>query len=139
MKKNTNMKEDLDYIRQKYGSVAEIKQKMDIAEMKEKKIDELVSNLSTSIKSCENQLSCYKCMNLVNEPVVQAPCAHVLCKKCSMSENQCAQCSRTIKDRLGPSEMLQDLVNKFTFCRDAIKTFKNEQFWKSKQESVTAA
>ena len=51
MKKNTNMKEDLDYIRQKYGSVAEIKQKMDIAEMKEKKIDELVSNLSTSIVS----------------------------------------------------------------------------------------
>ena len=34
-KENRNMKDDLDYIRSKYGTVAEIKQKMEIAEMKE--------------------------------------------------------------------------------------------------------
>lgn len=50
-KENRNMKDDLDYIRSKYGTVAEIKQKMEIAEMKEKKINELVGNLDTSIVS----------------------------------------------------------------------------------------
>lgn len=50
-KENRNMKDDLDYIRSKYGTVAEIKQKMEIAEMKEKKINELISNLDTSIVS----------------------------------------------------------------------------------------
>ena len=50
------MKDDLDYIRSKYGTVAEIKQKMEIAEMKEKKINELVGNLDTSIVSVSMQI-----------------------------------------------------------------------------------
>jgi chromosome segregation ATPase len=50
-KENRLMKEDLDFIRQKYGTVAEIKQKMEVAEMKEKKIAELVATLDNSIVS----------------------------------------------------------------------------------------
>lgn len=51
LKANRLMKDDLDFIRQKYGTVAEIKQKMEIAEMKEKKIAELVGTLDNSIVS----------------------------------------------------------------------------------------
>ena len=73
-------------------------------------------------------------MNLVSEPTVLAPCAHVLCATCAKADSKCPQCSRTIKDRMGPSEMLADLVNKFQFSRDAINAFKNQSFWQSKQE-----
>ena len=76
-------------------------------------------------------------MNLLQQPVVLAPCAHLLCKKCSDGD-RCPQCSRTIKDRLGPSDALADLANKFTFSRDAIHAFKNESFWKSKQASTVS-
>jgi hypothetical protein len=77
-------------------------------------------------------------MNMLQQPVVLAPCAHVLCRDCSTSEERCPQCSRSIKDKLGPSDMLGDLVNKFTFSRDAIAAFKNESFWKSKQAATAS-
>lgn len=51
LKENRKMKDDMDYITSQFGTVAEIKQKMDIVNMKEKKINELVDNLDTSIVS----------------------------------------------------------------------------------------
>ena len=77
-------------------------------------------------------------MNMLDQPVVLAPCAHLLCKNCASGEERCPQCSRSIKDRLGPSDMLSDLVNKFTFSRDVINAFKNESFWKSKQAQTAS-
>lgn len=66
LKENRLMKEDLDFIRKKYGTVAEIKQKMEIAEMKEKKISELVSTLDNSIVS----ISILDFLNLISNVVL---------------------------------------------------------------------
>ena len=48
------MKGELDTIRQKYGTLEEIKFKMDVLEMKEKKIGDLLDELEHTQKSTEN-------------------------------------------------------------------------------------
>ena len=82
LKENTSFKSEVDTFRNKFGSIEEIAQKLKIADLKETKISELLEHLSINLSSTETQLSCYKCSNLLSEPLVQVPCAHVVCRKC---------------------------------------------------------
>jgi len=64
-------------------------------------------------------------MDLLRDPIVLAPCSHVVCQKCAGESKKCPQCPKAIKERLGPCEMITDLVNKFEITKDALNTFKN--------------
>lgn len=127
LKENRFYKDEVDGIRQRFGSLEEINKKFDIAKMKESKVSDLVAELDHTMKSFENQLSCYKCMEVLSDPVLLVPCTHVICRGCAgdKQDNKCPQCSKTVKDRHGPSHLIKDIVDKFEVTRDAIQTFKN--------------
>ena len=76
-----------------------------MAKLKEDKVNDLLGELDTNMRSTENQLSCYKCMSLLVEPVILSPCTHVVCKACVRDNGDkcCPQCSREFKKVLGPS------------------------------------
>ena len=57
--------------------------------------------------------------------MILSPCAHVVCKKCFEANKKCPQCPKAVKDKLGPSDFVAELVNKYEITRDAINTFKN--------------
>ena len=122
LKENSFMRGELDAI-QKFGSLDDIKRKIDISEQKEKKVNDLLDELELTNKSTENQLSCYSCMNLMQSPVVLTPCAHVVCKDCS-KVNECPQCKKNVKMLL-PCDLIRGLVDKFEVTKDAISTFKS--------------
>lgn len=87
---NNFLKGELDTITKKYGSLDEIKFKMTVAEEKEKRINKLLDSIELTQKSTENQLSCYHCLNLMNDPVILSPCGHALCRSClKKTENKC--------------------------------------------------
>ena len=79
---NNFMTGELDTIKKKYGSLDEIKFKMDVASEKERRVHDLLESIEHTQKSTENQLSCYHCMNLLTEPQILSPCGHVLCTRC---------------------------------------------------------
>ena len=98
LKENKLYKDQVDGIRRKFGDLSEIQNKFDLALMKEQKVSDLLAELDHTMKSTENQLACYKCMNLLDDPVVLAPCSHIMCKKCvePSKEKSCPQCQSKI-------------------------------------------
>lgn len=69
-------------------------------------------------------------MQMLNDPQLLVPCGHAFCKKCLQGDT-CAQCERKYKDKV-PVKLISDLVTKYIYKRDAISTFRNDAFWKSK-------
>mmetsp|Transcript_28900 Transcript_28900/g.27803 ORF Transcript_28900/g.27803 Transcript_28900/m.27803 type:complete len:106 (+) Transcript_28900:232-549(+) len=94
LKENTRYKNQVDEIRRKYGDFSEIDQKIKIAQLKEEKINNLLSKLDHVMKSTESNLSCYSCMNLVSEPAILIPCGHSFCKACVKQTNKCPECEK---------------------------------------------
>lgn len=72
-------------------------------------------------------------MNMMTDPTVVVPCGHVYCKKCINGQSQCPQCEKKFTSS-APMKLVQDLVTKYVYKRDAISTFRNDSFWKSKAE-----
>ena len=66
LKENKLYKDQVDGIRRKFGDLGEIQNKFDLALMKEQKVSDLLAELDHTMKSTENQLACYKCMNLLD-------------------------------------------------------------------------
>lgn len=92
---------------------------MKIATLKEEKINGLLSKLDHVMASTENNLSCYSCMNLLQDPVIMVPCGHQLCKKCMQGNDTCMECDKKVKLTV-PSKLIGDLVNKYQYKKDAI-------------------
>lgn len=91
--------------------------------MKEEKVGELLKELNKVMTSFETQLSCSKCMNLLDEPTLLLPCAHIVCKKHSQ-DARCPQCSRAVKDRNPMTDgNMKDLVSKYEYTKDLLETF----------------
>lgn len=121
-------------MRHKFGDLENIEQRIKIATLKEDKINSLLSKLDHVMQSTENNLSCYSCMNLLNDPVVLVPCSHTFCKKCIAGKSICMECEKPVKGQI-PCKLLGDLVNKYEFKKDAIQIFRNEAVWKNALES----
>lgn len=113
----------MDTIRREYGSLDELHKKFEMNKLKEDKINDLLDSLEHTMKSSENQLSCYRCMNILTDPVILSPCAHAVCKDCSKTD-KCPQCSKDFKKVL-PCELIQGVVSKFELTKSAVDTFKN--------------
>jgi hypothetical protein len=130
LKENSHFKSEVDTFRNKFGSLDQIASKLKIADLKESKVSDLVENLSTNLSSTETQLSCYKCSNLLSEPLVQVPCAHVVCRKCMKQHeaSKCGQCNTAVKGQVWCS-LIEDLVNKYTINKDYLEAFKNDKTW----------
>ena len=109
----------------------DIETRIKVAELKEEKINGLLTQLDQIMTSTENNLTCYSCMNMFNDPQVLTPCGHAFCKKCVVSTDACPQCDKKIKEK-APIKLIADLVTKYVYKRDAINTFKNDSFWKAK-------
>ena len=144
-KENAKYKDQLDQIRKQFGNMEEIETRIKVAELKEEKIngllnqlDQIMVNLISYLlilqTSTESNLSCYTCMSMMQEPHIVTPCGHAFCKKCIPSD-QCPQCDKKVKDK-APVELIADLVTKYIYKRDAISTFKNDQFWKNKASAA---
>ena len=86
LKENTAYKNEVDTIRRNYGSLDELNKKFELTKMKEEKINDLLDSLEHTMKSSENQLSCYRCMNILNDPVILSPCAHAVCRDCTKGD-----------------------------------------------------
>ena len=69
-------------VEEKFGGVNGIEEVMRIAKMKEQMVGGLVEKLSRMFNSTENQLSCFKCMQLMSDAVMLIPCGHALCRAC---------------------------------------------------------
>lgn len=132
IKENAKYKGELDEIRKAFGNMQEIEARIKVAEVKEEKIFGLLNQLDQIFKSEESNLSCYTCMNMMTDPTVMVPCGHSYCKKCiTPGLTECPQCEKRFTST-APMKILQDLCTKFVYKRDALSTFKNDSFWKSK-------
>ena len=67
----------------------DIETRIKVAELKEEKINGLLTQLDQIMTSTENNLTCYSCMNMFNDPQVLTPCGHAFCKKCVASTDSC--------------------------------------------------
>ena len=127
---NRKYKGEVDEVRQRFGDLSAIEEKLKLCELKEAKIVDLLEALDTNMASTENQLSCYSCSNLLTEATVLVSCGHVLCKDCCQTNGKtCKQCQKQVKGYL-ENALISDLAAKFTINKDAIETFKKEDFWK---------
>ena len=70
-------------------------------------------------------------MNMMQEATVLVPCGHAYCKKCISGQQTCPQCDKKHSASV-PVKLIGDLVTKYIYKRDAISTFRNDSFWKSK-------
>lgn len=72
-------------------------------------------------------------MNMMTDPTVLIPCGHAYCKKCvpAGGSTPCPQCDKKFTSST-PVKLIGDLITKYVYKRDAISTFKNDSFWKSK-------
>ena len=111
--------------------MSDIETRIKVAELKEEKINGLLTQLDQIMTSTENNLKCYSCMNMFSDPQVLSPCGHAFCKKCVASVDSCPQCDKKFKEK-APVKLISDLVTKYVYQRDAISTFKNDSFWKGK-------
>ena len=70
LKENGQWKKEVDFIRNKFGTNEEIEESIKMAKLKEQKVFDLLNDLDHNLKSTENQLSCYKCSGILNEPIL---------------------------------------------------------------------
>ena len=130
IQENHHLQQNIAAIREKFGTEAQIQDAFQLATLKDQNVHDLLQDLDNNIKSTENQLSCYKCSNVLQDPVLQFPCCHALCKNC-VKKGQCLQCDKATKGHV-EVDMIKDLANKFIINKDKIETFKKAFEAKSK-------
>ena len=64
---NRKYKGEVDDVRQRFGNLDAIEEKLKLSELKSTKIADLLEALDTNMASTENQLSCYTCSGLLTE------------------------------------------------------------------------
>ena len=66
-------------------------------------------------------MSCYRCEKLFEDPIMQAPCGHILCKQC-LGLGKCNECELKIFQCL-EVKLVRDMVESYKEDADAIKEF----------------
>lgn len=81
------------------------------------------------MSSIECSLCCIKCKELFDNPVINIPCGHVICRGCQAASETCAQCQGKVQKVLGV-QALDDLAVKHQLNRSALGSFKDDTVWK---------
>jgi hypothetical protein len=72
----------VDEIETKFGGMNAVDDQIRTAKLKEQSVARLLTQLDSTMSSIECSLSCLKCKDLFDTPVINIPCGHVVCKGC---------------------------------------------------------
>lgn len=82
-----------------------------LAKIKEQSVAGLLQKLDTVLESTESQLSCMKCMQILQDPQVMVPCGHAVCYVCSKGDT-CPCCHKQVNGKV-KSDTLEGLSVKY--------------------------
>ncbi|KAL0481767.1 hypothetical protein AKO1_012433 [Acrasis kona] len=105
------------------------KESVEMVESLKKREKHLQSTLIKLVKTehaTQTALTCMRCMNLFNDPVVCSPCGHAYCKECVEDVQKCPNCSRKTMDKVS-CQILEVLAHKCEYRKTTLESLLNVQ------------